>query len=227
MKKILLAITVVLSSVVIQAQEAKVLFGRIPESVLPLFSSVNRADFIDFLESNMKAKVKNKFDGTSEMTDLTGSYIRIQLNTSSTWEMKTLPVNDSTQIICVVSTVCAPVCDSNIDFYTANWQKIAPSEFIELPVMDDYFHLTDSVRLDEYTLYRQKMDMLLATATLYKEEDRLTFALTTPGYIGTLDGDEVKEITDTDGFLRKPLEYVWTSDPATGVYKFRKEENLN
>lgn len=221
MKKILLAVVLVLTSFVLRAQEAKAIFGRIPASVLPLLSPVNRADFIDFLESNMKAVVKNKFDGTSEMTDLTKNYIRIVLNSSSTWEMKVLPVNDSTKVVCVVSTVCGPVCDSSIDFYTADWKKISASDYLELPVMDDYFQLPDSARLDDYTLYRRKMDMLLTTATLSKETDTLTFTLTTPEYVGNGEGDEEKGITDTKDFLQ-PLVYAWGSDPVGEGYRFRK-----
>lgn len=227
MKKILIAITIVLSTFDLYAQEAKVLFGNMPEAVLPLLSSVNRADFIDFLESNMKAVVKNKFDGTSEMTDLGDNYIRIKVSGNSTWEMKVLPVNDSTKVICVVSTACAPVCDSHIEFYTASWKKIPLSDYIELPVLNDYFQLVDSTRLDDYTLYLQKMDMLLATATLLKDSDTLAFALTTPEYVSQQSSTEEKPLEDTAAFLHKPLVYLWSNDPETGTYRFRKEDVSN
>ena len=224
MRKAILTISFILSFFAVQAQEAKALFDSIPESVLPLLSSVNRADFIDFLESKMKAEVKNKLDGTSEMTDLTNNYIRIKLTERSTWEMKVLPVNDSTNVVCVVSTVCGPVCDSSVTFYTANWKKVPASDYIELPVMDDYFQLTDSARLDDYTLYRNKMDMLLATATVSKEADTLTFALTTPQYAGNRSDDEGKEIADVEAFLRKPLVYVWEYDSLKGANVFKKKD---
>ena len=35
----------------LQAQEAKTCFKNMPDSICPLLSAVNRADFIDFLES--------------------------------------------------------------------------------------------------------------------------------------------------------------------------------
>lgn len=220
MRKAIFTISFLLSFFVLQAQEAKVLFDSIPESILPLLSPVNRADFIDFLESDMKAEVKNKFDGVSEMTDLTDSYIRIKLTERTTWEMKVLPVNDSTKVICVVSTACGPVCDSTVDFYTADWKKISTSEYLDPPVMDDYFQLTDSARLDDYNLYRSKMDILLATAALSKEADSLTFTLNTPQYVDKRSPDEEKEITDVEAFLRKPLVYRWKYDPAKGTYRF-------
>jgi len=226
MRKVVFIISFLFSFFALQAQEAKILFDSIPESMLPLLSPVNRADFIDFLDSKMKAEVKNKFGGTSEMTDLTDNYIRIKLTERTTWEMKTLPVNDSTKVICVVSTACGPVCDSSVDFYTANWKKIPVSDFIELPVMDDYFQLTDSARMDDYTLYRHQMDMLLATATLSREADTLTFTLTTPEYAGKRSTDDEKEIADAGTFLRKPLVYAWGYDASQSIYGFRRvEEN--
>ena len=48
-------------------QEAKAVFVSMPDSLSPLLTAVNRADFIDFLESKMKAKVENRFGGESEM----------------------------------------------------------------------------------------------------------------------------------------------------------------
>ena len=47
----------------LQAQEAKTCFKNMPDSICPLLSAVNRADFIDFLESKMKTEVTNSFGG--------------------------------------------------------------------------------------------------------------------------------------------------------------------
>lgn len=159
------------------------------------------------------------------MTDLTSDYIRIKQTDKSTWEMKVLSINDSTKVICTVSTVCGPVCDSSIDFYTTDWQRVPASEFLELPVMDDFFQLSDSARLDDYTNYRNKMDMLLVKANLSKEEQTLTFTLTTPGYVGSQSGDEEKEIVDTAAFLHEPLVYVWVYEPEMSSSHFRLKEN--
>ncbi len=211
MRSVIFVLSFLLFFSVVRAQEARTLFDSIPGSMLPLLSPVNRADFIDFLDSKMKAVVKNKFDGTSEMTDLTDNYIRIKLTDRSTWEMKVLPVNDSTKVICVVSTVCAPVCDSSVAFYTTGWKSLPVSDYLTPPVMDDYFLLADSAQLGDYDRYRQRMDMLLATVALSKDADTLTFTLTTPEYTA-----------DAGTFLRGPLAYVWGYDPLKGRYAFKK-----
>ena len=53
-----------------RAQLAKVCFTNMPDSICPLLTAVNRADFIDFLESKMKAEVTNRLGGKSEMTQI-------------------------------------------------------------------------------------------------------------------------------------------------------------
>ena len=91
-----------------------------PDSLSPLLTAVNRADFIDFLESEMKAEVTNRFGGKSEMTELTPDYIRVQVTPQSTWQMKLLSVNDSTvlsvlflqfvlRLVTVISSSILPV----------------------------------------------------------------------------------------------------------------------
>lgn len=70
------------------AQEAKTLFVNMPDSLSPLLTKVNREDCIDFLESKMKAQVENRFGKKSEMTDLSKDYIRMQMSSQSTWQMK-------------------------------------------------------------------------------------------------------------------------------------------
>ena len=87
-------------STALQAQEAKTLFVNMPDSLSPLLTKVNREDCIDFLESKMKAQVENRFGKKSEMTDLGKDYIRMQMSVQSTWQMKVLALNDSTNVIC-------------------------------------------------------------------------------------------------------------------------------
>ena len=66
----------------LSAQLAKTCFTNMPDSLSPLLTAVNRADFIDFLESKMKAEVTNRFGGKSEMTELTPRLYPCAGNTS-------------------------------------------------------------------------------------------------------------------------------------------------
>ena len=100
---LLLFILGISSSFSVGAQEAKTVFVNIPDSLCPLLSSVNRADCIDFIESKMKAQVTNRFGGKSEMTELSPDYVSLQMSDASNWQMKLLPLNDTTKVVCAVS----------------------------------------------------------------------------------------------------------------------------
>ncbi len=128
----------------LQAQEAKTLFVNMPDSLSPLLTKVNRADCVDFLESKMKAQVENRFGKKSEMTELGKDYIRMQMSPQTTWQMKVLALNDTTNVICTVSTACAPACDSSIRFYSTDWKPLTDSQFISLPAMSDFLNTPDS-----------------------------------------------------------------------------------
>lgn len=189
----------------LQAQEAKTCFKNMPDSICPLLSAVNRADFIDFLESKMKAEVTNSFGGKSEMTELSPDYIRVQMTPQSTWQMKLLPVNDSTKVICTVSTVCAPACDSHINFYTTDWKELPAASYLPaLPAMDDFIiQAPDTVDIYEYQAARRQADMLLVKTDLSAKEAALTFTFTTPDYMEKEAAEKLKP------FIRRPIAYTW------------------
>lgn len=189
----------------LQAQEAKTCFKNMPDSICPLLSAVNRADFIDFLESKMKAEVTNSFGGKSEMTELSPDYIRVQMTPQSTWQMKLLPVNDSTKVICTVSTVCAPACDSHINFYTTDWKELPAASYLPaLPAMDDFIiQAPDTVDIYEYQAARRQADMLLVKTDLSSKDTALTFTFTTPDYMEKEAAEKLKP------FIRRPIAYTW------------------
>lgn len=207
MKKVLFAILLsalgILSFTPICAQEAKKVFISMPDSLSPLLTAVNRADFIDFLESKMKAQVDNRFGRKSEMTDLSKDYIRIQVSPQTTWQMKLLAMNDSTKVICTVATACAPACDSHFLFYTTDWKELSTSEFIALPTLESFFETPDSADAYDYAAARLQADMLLMKADLSQADDSVTFTFTTPEYMEKEMAEKLKP------FLRHPLVYTW------------------
>lgn len=173
------------------AQDMKTVFVAMPDSVTPLLTKVNREDCIDFLDSNMKAVVKNRFGNVAEMKVLTDDYVLMQTSEVGTLEMKLLPLADSTKVICMVKTVNVPVADSSVRFYTSDWsQQLDVKEFLQLPSMDAFFLPNDSLK-DEAILTRKKADMHLMKAQLSKENTSLTFTYTTPDYLNEEDREKL------------------------------------
>lgn len=193
----------------IQAQEAKKLFVNMPDSLTPLLTSVNRADYVDFLESKMKAQVDNRFGTKSEMTDLSKDYIRMQMTPLTTWQMKVLALNDSTSVICTIHTACAPACDSSVRFYTTKWEPLSVSSFITLPVMEEFILPPDSTTIYAFDEAFRSADMLLMKADLNKENTELIVTLTTPEYMSKETAEKLMP------FLRRPIVYHWKNGAFT------------
>ena len=187
MQRILLIVLTFFCAMPMVAQDMKSVFIAMPDSIAPLLTQVNKEDCVDFLDSNMKAEVTTRFGGTAEMKVLTEDYVFLQTTPSSTLEMKLLPVNDSTKVVCMVKTVCASACDSEIHFYTSDWKgKMAVGDFLQKPKQEAFYLPNDSVT-EESVLIRKKADMHLMKASLSKEDASLTFIYTTPDYLNKED----------------------------------------
>ena len=191
MRTLLLIIVSILGVVSVSAQDMKSVFIAMPDSITPLLTKVNKEDCVDFLDSNMKAEVKNRFDGTVEMKVLTEDYTLVQTSEIGTLEMKLLPVNDSTKVVCMVKTVCASACDSDIRFYASDWSKeLDAGDFLQKPSASVFFLPNDTLS-EEGVLIRKKADMHLMKASLSKDDVSLTFIYTTPDYLNKEDKEKM------------------------------------
>ena len=191
MKRRLMIFACMFCAMSLVAQDMKTVFVAMPDSVTPLLTKVNKEDCIDFLASDMKAVVKNRFGNVAEMKVLTDDYVLMQTSEVGTLEMKLLPVNDSTKVVCMVKTVCASACDSSIRFYASDWSKqLETNEFLQLPSKDAFFLPNDSLT-DEAILTRKKADMHLMKAQLSKDDHSLTFIYTTPEYLNEEDREKL------------------------------------
>ena len=205
MKRHLLFLVSIFCTLSVMAQDMKTVFVAMPDSIVPLLTKVNREDCIDFLDSNMKAVVKNRFGNVAEMKVLTDDYVQMQVSEVSTLEMKLLPVNDSTRVICMVKTVCASACDSSVRFYASDWSaELAAKDFLQVPSGDDFFFPNDSLT-DEAALARKMADMHAMKASLSKDDASLTYQYTTPDYLNKEDCEKLLPL-----LKKEPMVLRWS-----------------
>ena len=133
-----LLIALLPSKVVVARTPIRQWFSAMPDSVMPLLTKNNRLDFIDFIDCGMTAVVTNRFDGKSRMDTLTDDFLLVSYTSSCEVTMKLLPVNDSTDVLCMVTTALATVPDSRITFYDAHWQPLSTKDYIDEPMLDDF-----------------------------------------------------------------------------------------
>ena len=124
MKKLFMALLVAatFSQASAQCIQIRDAFREMPDSLMPYLSKNNRLDFIDFLDSGMKAEVHNQLGGTSQMLSLGDDSLSIQMNPSLRVDMVAL---DS--VVAVVETfmVDSIYGESRVHYYSATWQPIA------------------------------------------------------------------------------------------------------
>lgn len=146
MKKVfsILAFLCAVSMSMAQSVSMTEIVRNMPDSVMPMLTKNNRLDFIDFLESNMQARVRNSVDEYVEMTELTPRYTSII--TSGVGRTEIALLSDS--VICLVRTVEAPVADSYVEFYDTQWVRLNWIEMPSIAVSEFWSEVPDSVAED-------------------------------------------------------------------------------
>jgi hypothetical protein len=121
-----------------QAQEISVYFLSMPgELILPL--DVNRKkELVDTYRDAGRAEINNPFNDTVVLRQMTERYLLMQSGVSRT-EIALLAMSNQSKIICIVNTVCAPVCDSRIHFYSTDWKLLDTGDFFSPEKTSDFF----------------------------------------------------------------------------------------
>ena len=170
-------------------------FTAMPDSVMPLLTKNNRLDFIDFVDCGMTAIVTNRLDGKSRMDTLTDDYLLVSYTSSCEVAMKLLPVNDSTDVLCMVTTALATVPDSHIAFYDAHWQPLPTRKYIEEPKLDDF---APSCADDSARIAWSKVTLSSRTYHLSEEDNRLVCRLSALRHLNKTDHEALTPYLQSD-----------------------------
>ena len=132
MKKWLLSCLLIGMTSVCSAQEPTLrdVFRQIPDSLMPSLSLNNRLDFIDFMDSNMKAAVRNQLGGMSEMTALTNDSLSVRMSDALRIDILLLtldePVDTVRQVVVFAESFLTDSIygETKVRFYPPDWQLI-------------------------------------------------------------------------------------------------------
>ena len=129
MRRLLFALSLMLANGAFAQTTMSEALKSMPDSLMPYLTHNNRLDCIDFCEANMKAEVRNVFDGKSELLQLTSSYALFRLSDASSVEMGLLDA-DGQQLICMIQTYGTDLRESVISFYTTSWQQLPTAKYL-------------------------------------------------------------------------------------------------
>lgn len=121
----------------------------------------------------------------------TRDHLFIQTSEVGTTELKLLPVDSDSVIICVINTVCAQACDSRIDFYTTEWKKIDDSTLLPSIGGENFFDSSQKER--ENYKYAVSLPGIYPISATFKEDE--TGLVLTFNYKDHLTNEQIEEIT--------------------------------
>lgn len=204
MKRLIFSILICAFALGVKAQEMDALFISMPDQNIPQLENAWRKDLVDLYKSGKDATLKNTMNGSSSLKKLTSDYLLLQATERSSIEMKLLPLVNNTNVICMIRTVNGPVADSQIEFFTTDWQPLAVSDLFT-PVDADWFIKDDTDKnSNAFQDAASRLDMDLIQYTLSPDNQTLTATYTTPLYLSREDRKAVIP------FIKEsPKVYTW------------------
>jgi len=192
MKPKIILILFLLSLIVrqIHGQTASELFVKFSDPALLSLTVSNRLDLIDLYKAGQNATVKNRFDDSCSIVRMTDNYLQIQTG-KNTMELFLLQMINDTKIIGLIQTVCAPVCDSKLDFYTTSWKKLSASVFITFA--NKYDFLKEGINPEDEKVKNALIPLDISLMQLHYDPDKqeLLQYYTTPDYLSADDKENV------------------------------------
>ena len=170
--------------------------------------SGTRGAFIELFGIEEKNDAGEKIDNTTDTAEITNStavmMTTVAGNDNAIGYVSLGSLNDSVKVICVINTVCGPVCDSEIRFYSTRWEQLAESDFIRLPSVEAFYLPVDTLTDEAYVAIREKADMELVKATLSEDKSIISFTYTTPEYLAKTEREKLAVY-----IKKEPVIYEW------------------
>lgn len=184
-------------------QTAGELFVRFPELKSLALNTSDRLDLMDLYKAGEKATVKNRFGDSCSILRLTDDYLQIQTGKSQL-ELFILPMINDSKIVGLIQTVCAPVCDSHLEFFTIAGKKLKANSFIS--VADKYTFLKEGINREDEKVENAliPLDISLMRFHYNPEKQELSQYYHTPDYLS----EDEKELVKA--YLKEnPQLYQW------------------
>lgn len=113
------------------AQTMRDVLRTMPDTMVTLLTKNNMLDFPDYLDTQMRAEVRNRLGGTSEMTRLTDDYTEVRVSASSTMQLKLLPYKGGKVILSIYTYLLNDSTgDSRIRFFDTKWNELEGRRFM-------------------------------------------------------------------------------------------------
>ena len=169
-----------------------------PENIIPALSVDNRT----MLLVDSTARVIPTVFGEVEKLTYRDDYLKVKTSDVGTIQIKTLDTKNDTYIVCVIKTVCAPACDSDIKFYDSEWEEIDKSTLLPSMTMESFIIFKDNQK--HQTIYKSLLPDICLIDARFDDTGKLVLKLDVEKY---LSGEDLKKFNQT--FELKELTFKW------------------
>lgn len=173
MKKVILSLSLFFLSLNISAKSMVEIWESLPDTLLPYIDRNHRLEMTEFLNMRLKGEVEHSLRGQSVMDTITSNYIHLTLNEAVDMHIKRLAYHDGDSVLCVVKTWSAPEKESDVYFYTQDWQRLNIPNPLELYRKELRISRPDSMSVDEWDALASKVSFVLTGAALSASHDNL------------------------------------------------------
>ncbi len=188
----------------LHAQDLRKYFVSMPDSVSPLVTKIDREDFLDYMDSNMRASLTNRMNSKTRMTVLRENLIVLEMSSESTLQIKALPGKKGQDVICMVSTMLTGAQDSHVRFYSSSWEPLEKDKWLpQLPSLGDFLEPVPEGASYQLRDAFQEADILFLRMDLDPDMDRMSLTCTTLDYVSK----EASELLRP--YLKGPVIYDW------------------
>jgi hypothetical protein len=184
----------------VRAEDLRTLFIGMPDSIIPTLTKSERMDFLDYMDSGMRARVRNKLGGESMMTAFSDNSLTVMTSQSGRLEMVLFPRKNGSNLICIIRTVTARYEDSRLSFYNEDWTPVDAESLIDYPQFEDY--LTKAA-LKSDSLDKLRKQSMLRLQSIVPVDGALEFRYTSIDDLGQ-DADKYRS-----WFKPTPIRYTW------------------
>lgn len=186
----------------ITAREA---FGKMPQTLIDLLPESTRLDMLDYFDTDSLAERPNLMRGMSKLITVTPDYLRVRITSVSDMQIKILPYKRN-NIIMTIYTVGneGDAQDSQINFYTEDFNEIPVSKLARLPELNDFINIPSGIKDMSVKEIESRLPFFTTLYEAYPGNDKVTARLTIGKYLSQESLDFVMP------WLKDELQLEWS-----------------